>query len=331
MASQSRLEAVPVELLNEILSYLVFPRSRLAGLTERLSSYDTPPEEKRVATEAYSSKSASPPDTGRFAENLLTWPHLHPLNALALTSSHLRKLVEDFCAHLVRTDNIFNLPFALALKDGPGSVYPSLSNIVYRRLWLQSAPRYCVFCNRLVSSYPYCYNLGPLMTCGDCFYAQTLTLYEVEAHHHLSRGDLLQHNIRTDTWCLRIKIEALALKLYGTRKWHWTPPEAPRAPAKLCHICVEAGTLRRAAQHWPRPDGPPGWSAEPSGWIKLPNSSTNVTSSDFESKWPVFVPYRFDENLYEDGLDPSHPGDMDYIGHHLLYGRLTAQGLERYE
>jgi hypothetical protein len=173
MASQSKLESLPVEIINNILSYLVYPRSRLPGLTERQSDRACPAQERQAAKDAYHLNYTAQPDIGRFAVDLFSWQDLHhPFNELALTSKRLRALTERFCAHLVTKCNKFNLPFAEARLNGPALVYPNLSHIVYRRLWAQTATRYCVYCNVMVDNYPYRATKTPIISCLDCFYAQ---------------------------------------------------------------------------------------------------------------------------------------------------------------
>jgi hypothetical protein len=195
-ASQSRLETLPVEVFNHILSYLVHPRSRHPGLTEAESACD------------FSSKArfyikgledlTTPPDSDRWASNLFNWTALtHPFHPLSLTSRRCHGLVESFCYHMVRSCNKFGLPFAQLEKRGVQSVYPDMSGIVsglnvpvacatntnfarrhqvYRRLWLQHAPRYCIYCYAALDCYPYRVLLKRrvIAACADCFYRQTL-------------------------------------------------------------------------------------------------------------------------------------------------------------
>lgn len=173
MAAQSKLEALPVELFNQILSYLEQPRSRLPGFTERQSDHDCPKEEREAAKQKYSSPT-TPPDTDRFAADLFALPSLrHPFNVLALTSRRCQHLVETYCAHFVKSSNKFNLPFAQLETYGPKAVYPDLSGIVYRRLFLQLAPRRCIYCAGCLSCYPHTSLKRVIAACEDCFYAQT--------------------------------------------------------------------------------------------------------------------------------------------------------------
>jgi len=166
------LETLPVEVVNHILSYLVHPRSRLPGLTERQSQYDVSMIEKSNF-KAGEDKTA-PPDADRHFANIFAWAEIcHPFNALAATSKRCQDLVESYSAHLVKSCNRFNLPFAHLERFGPDSVHPSLNQIVYRRLWLQTAPRYCVFCSASLSYYPHSPLMRPILTCESCFYAQT--------------------------------------------------------------------------------------------------------------------------------------------------------------
>lgn len=178
-ASESKLETLPVEVLNHILSYLITPRSRLPGLSEGESAHDFPrPEQHRIKGEE---DRASSPDTERFAADLFSWTELrHPFNALAATSKRCCELVESYSAHLVKACNRFNLPFPQMDEYGAESVYPDLSGIVYRRLLLQVTPRPCVFCGGVLSAYPHRSVIRLLLTCEDCFYAQAL----VSSHPH---------------------------------------------------------------------------------------------------------------------------------------------------
>ncbi|KAF2018567.1 hypothetical protein BU24DRAFT_99721 [Aaosphaeria arxii CBS 175.79] len=240
------LDQLPVEIINNILSYLVHPRSRLAGRTEALSAYDSPTDLKRAAREAYNSDRARAPDVDRWAVDLFSWGSVHhPFNDLALASRRFHQLVENFCVHLVRANNRFNLPFDLMDAHPQKKSYPDLSNIVYRRLWLQYAPRRCIYCNRLLSLYPHDPLFGLMIACLDCFYDQVYTLGEVEAQFHLSWMDLMKAGVRATprffTWLLRCDVEALALRLYGTRAFHNTSGSMN----EVCSICTKAGTLQR--------------------------------------------------------------------------------------
>lgn len=239
----SALESLPVEVVNHILAFLVYPRSRLPGLSEQESTFDITGQ-RRVKN---SENLKSPPDTDRFAANLFAWISLrHPFNALAASSKRCRELVESYCSHLVKTCNRFNLPFAQAERYGPNSVHPSLSNIVYRRLWLQIAPRSCLFCGATLSNYPH-RGFRLLLCCEDCFYAQTLSLDEVQRQYHIRDVKILTtHNVRATSlryeWILRIDVEALALELYGTRAFHDTRSQGFDVPCSIPN-CGLAGYI----------------------------------------------------------------------------------------
>ncbi|KAF2448029.1 hypothetical protein P171DRAFT_429613 [Karstenula rhodostoma CBS 690.94] len=221
--THSLLEQLPVEVVNNILLYLVHPRSRLPGLTEQQSTLDANIQRAIKANEDLH----SPPDTDRFAADLFAWTSVrHPFNALAASSKRCCGLVESYCAHLVKTCNKFNLPFAHAEEFGADSVYPSLKSIVYRRLWLQTAPRCCLFCGDFMSSYPH-RGFRLMLSCADCFYGQTLSLHEVQHQYHIIDPAILtKYGVRGTgpryEWILRIDVEALALRLYGTRAFHDT-------------------------------------------------------------------------------------------------------------
>jgi hypothetical protein len=171
----SRFETLPAEIVDHILSYLVHPRSRLPGLTEAQSTHGFPHQLRRSIKDR--EDLTQPPDSNRWAADIFSLHQLpHPFNALSLTSTRCRQLVEGFCFHLVRACNgtMFNLPFAQLDKYGSKCVYPDMSGIVYRRLWLQHAPRKCVYCHAVLDCYPFP-NIKRLVTCcGDCFYNQTL-------------------------------------------------------------------------------------------------------------------------------------------------------------
>lgn len=174
-ASQGEFERLPVEVFNQILSYLVQPRSRLPGLTEAQSSYTF--SKKAKLDVKLLEDLATPADTDRWALDLFNWnAHRHPFHTLALTSKRCHELVEGYCSHLVRSCNKFNLPFARFDQYGSQCVYPDLSGIVYRRLWLQHAPRCCVYCSVAMDCYPFPILLGKriIAACKDCFYRQAL-------------------------------------------------------------------------------------------------------------------------------------------------------------
>ncbi|KAJ4367270.1 hypothetical protein N0V83_006851 [Neocucurbitaria cava] len=102
VASQSKLETLPVEIVNQILSYFTHPRSRLPGLTEAQSAHDFP----RQAKSDIKSKEdlTQPPDSDRWAADLFSWHLLsHPFHVLSLTSKRCNELVESYCSHLIRT------------------------------------------------------------------------------------------------------------------------------------------------------------------------------------------------------------------------------------
>lgn len=182
-AAQSKLETLPVEIVNQILSYFTHPRSRLPGLTEAQSAHDFPKEAK------WDIKSkedlTQPPDSDRWAADLFSWHLLsHPFLALSLTSKRCNQLVEAYCAHLVRSCNgtMFNLPFAQLDKYGSKCVHPDLSGIVYKRLWLQHAPRRCIYCSAVLDCYPFPLVKRVIAACEDCFYRQTLVRPPQHAH-----------------------------------------------------------------------------------------------------------------------------------------------------
>ncbi|KAL5389962.1 hypothetical protein DPSP01_002021 [Paraphaeosphaeria sporulosa] len=236
-STQSQLEQLPLEVVNHILTLRDAKSQREIKLTEDLES---------------------PPDTDRFAANLFAWTSIrHPFNALAASSRQCREFVESYCEHLVKSCNRFNLPFAQVEGNGNrlDSVYPSLSSIVYRRLWLQTAPRSCLYCGAFMSQYPYPelpvrYRL--MLCCRDCFFAQTLDLYEVQHQYHIiDPGILAKYGVRGSSpryeWILRIDVEALALQLYGTRAFHDTLSQGLEAHCSIpnCGLAANLLTLSR--------------------------------------------------------------------------------------
>jgi hypothetical protein len=238
----SPLEQLPVEVFNHILSYLVQPRSRLPGLSEEQSTLD--PAVQRIIK--LDEDLQAPPDTERFAADLFAWTSIrHPFNALAASSKRCCELLESYCAHLVKACNRFNLPFAQADDLGADFVYPSLSSIVYRRLWLQTAPRSCVFCGAFLSNYPHV-GFRLLLCCEGCFYSQTLSLDEVKLQYRIIDSNILAANRVRSTgpryeWILRIDVEALAFRLYGTRAFHDTQSRGLDIPCSIpnCGLAVD--------------------------------------------------------------------------------------------
>ena len=173
---KSPLERLPVEIVNQILSHLVRPRSRLPGLTEAQSAHDFPRQTKLEIKNREDLTTL--PDSQRWAHDIFDFNSLrHPFHVLALTSKRLNEFVESYCGHLVRTCNVFNLPFAHYDKYGAACVYPDLSKIVYRRLWLQHAPRRCIYCHVGLDCYPFSVVKRLIAACEDCFYRQTLVCY----------------------------------------------------------------------------------------------------------------------------------------------------------
>lgn len=167
----SKLESLPVEIVDQILSYLIHPCCRLPGLTEAQSRYDVSEKQKRSIKDQ--EDLTQTPDSHRWAADIFSLHlHSHPFNTLSLTSRRCNEFVEGYCLHLVRQCNMFNLPFAQL--DRYGIVYPDLSNIVYRRLWLQRAPRRCIYCSAVLDNYPFPLVKRIVTTCEGCFYRQTL-------------------------------------------------------------------------------------------------------------------------------------------------------------
>jgi hypothetical protein len=139
-ALRNSIDTLPVEVVNQILSYLIHPRSRLPGLTEA-QSHHTVSGPTRMAIRSNEEFTTSA-NTDPWAANLFTISFTqHPFNALANTSRRCHELVESYTGHLVRICNPFNLPFAHFDQHGSNSVWPDLSGIVYRRLWLQHEVR----------------------------------------------------------------------------------------------------------------------------------------------------------------------------------------------
>jgi hypothetical protein len=144
-ASQSNFDTLPVEVVHHILSYLTNPRSRLPGLSEVQSSRDFCPKARLAVKQAEDLTIQA--DGDRWATDLF---------------------------HIVRACNKFNLPFDHFDKYGPQSVWPDMRGIVYRRLWLQHAPRNCIYCYAPLDIYPFPLVRRLLTNCESCFYRQTL-------------------------------------------------------------------------------------------------------------------------------------------------------------
>jgi hypothetical protein len=262
-APQSSFEKLPVEVVNHILSYLTHPRSRLPGLTEAQSAWDFSPLARSVVKKE--EDLTTPADGDRWAADLFkNHTNPHPFHTLSLTSKRCNELVESYCGHLVRTCNMFNLPFAQFDKYGPKSVWPDLSGIVYRRLWLQHAPRKCIYCSAVMENYPFSVLKRLLTNCKACFYRQTLVcsspptrhvvanesqaLDEIERQYHISPNTVLScptiRGERNSVWFLRIDIETLALQLYGTRAFHDAHHEQFGKPCSICAITKFTPSLR---------------------------------------------------------------------------------------
>jgi hypothetical protein len=194
--SLSKFEKLPAEIVDQILSYLVHPRSRLPGLTEAQSAHTLSNELRRSIKDQ--EDLTQPPDSHRWAADIFSLHLLsHPFNALSMTSRQCRQLVEGFCSHLVRQCNgsMFNLPFTQLDKYGSKCVYPDMSGIVYRRLWLQHAPRKCIFCYAVLDCYPFPIVKRLITGCVDCFYKQTLVRTLIS---HINMLELTpQHRIST--------------------------------------------------------------------------------------------------------------------------------------
>lgn len=168
-------ETLPVEVVSHIFSYLVVPRSRLPGLTETQSSLDFNSQERSAIKR--SEDLTMPADTDRWAVNLFqNHKNQHPFLTISLTSRRCRELVEGYCSHLCRSSNRFNLPFEQFDKYGPKSVCFDMTSTVYRRLWLQTAARHCIYCFAVLDVYPFPHlkRTRLLTNCKACFYRQTL-------------------------------------------------------------------------------------------------------------------------------------------------------------
>ncbi|KAF3043495.1 hypothetical protein E8E12_009710 [Didymella heteroderae] len=234
--SRSPLESLPTEILNQILAHLVHPRSRLPGLTEAQSAHDFPRPTKLEIKNREDLTTL--PDSHRWAADIFDFQSLrHPFHVLALTSKRLHDLVESYCGHLVRTCNVFNLPFAH--YDKHGSTHPDLRHIVYRRLWLQHAPRLCIYCHVGLDCYPFAVVKRLIAACEDCFYRQTLTVDEVERQYHISTptissSPLIRGPGPGSPWVLRVDVEAMAFRLYGTRAFHAAHVDQFGKPCSIC-------------------------------------------------------------------------------------------------
>ncbi|KAJ4380656.1 hypothetical protein N0V86_004017 [Didymella sp. IMI 355093] len=234
--ARSPLESLPTEIVNQILSHLVHPRSRLPGLTEAQSAHDFPRTTKLEIKNREDLTTL--PDSQRWAADIFDFESLrHPFHVLALTSKRLNDLVESYCGHLVRTCNMFNLPFAH--YDRYGRAHPDLSQIVYRRLWLQHAPRLCIYCHVGLDCYPFTMVKRLIAACEDCFYRQTLTVDEVERQYHIpisttASSPFIRGPGQGSPWVLRVDVEAYAFRLYGTRAFHAAHVDQLGKPCSIC-------------------------------------------------------------------------------------------------
>lgn len=266
-APLSRLEKLPTELVFNILSYLAHPRSRLPGLTEAQSSLDFDPIARSTVKKA--EDLTTPADTDRWAADLFNaHRNRHPFHTLSLTSRRCNTFVEGYCKSLAKEHKIFNLPYAHLDAHGPNSVWPRMNAIVYRRLWLQCAPRKCMYCFAVVDKYPFPILKRLLASCEACFYRQTLvripsalvltpnlhtqSLDEIVGQYHISAETVRTcrsiRRIPNSPWFLRIDVEALALQLYGTRAFHSAHQEQFGKPCAICAI-TRFNTVQRSIKH----------------------------------------------------------------------------------
>jgi hypothetical protein len=95
------------------------------------------------------------------------------------------------------------------------------------------------------------------------------------------------------TSVLRVDVEALALRVYGTKRYHDLLGQ--RQP---CGICLQAGTLARIMALRAQRESQI-WLSEPNtdGWIVTQRGS-QIEQSNY--KWFQYISYRKDLYLYKD-------------------------------
>jgi len=134
---QDIMSQLPIELLHNILSFLVAPYSglpRITGLNHLAL------DREMLRMESSGKKDAV--------------DH-HPFLNLAATSSHLRDVVENFCWHLLKRHQDVgtwskkigdNEPM---VRDGKKEKRLKGKKTTYRMIWLKWAKRRCVFCGKV--------------------------------------------------------------------------------------------------------------------------------------------------------------------------------------
>jgi hypothetical protein len=130
------------------------------------------------------------------------------------------------------------------------------------------------------------------------------TINEVEEQFHLSRLDLWAHQVRAgQNFVLRIDVEALALRLYGSKMFH-----DPRGQRQLCRACLRAGTLsrimmlraHREAMMWVTEPGTDGWIVR-----RRPGATSELSESG--DVWFRYLSYRKDLYFYpDDGFNAGY-------------------------
>ncbi|KAL5113753.1 hypothetical protein ACEQ8H_008365 [Pleosporales sp. CAS-2024a] len=263
-AAPSAFERLPTELGENILSYLVYPRSRLPGLTEAQSSVDFDAPTRSILKR--SEDLTSPADHNRWAVDIFrAHTNPHPLQALSHASRRCQALVEAYCAHLLNVSSGDAPPMQNPSPDQL-SVQPRPPNLGYRHLWFKFAPRRCIYCSVVIERYPFKKTKWLLASCGNCFFRQALSLDEIEHQYHIPpaliraspyvRMPMVLPDQET-VWALRTDVEAMALQLYGTRAFHEAHPEQLGKPCSICAITRftrnQQGTKHKASDDRHRP------------------------------------------------------------------------------
>jgi hypothetical protein len=119
----------------------------------------------------------------------------------------------------------------------------------------------------------------------------------VEEQLHLSLIDLTENKIRGQSkFVLRVDVEALALRLYGTKLFHDV-----RGQRRPCRTCLEAGTLSRITAQQAQREAKTR-AAEPgtNGWIVKGRPAGPSEDPESGDVWVKYLSYPKDLYFYQD-------------------------------